>query len=321
MKRITYILLFVSLLQPIALKAQTPYDSFAPETSRPMLETDALYEEIVKENRHADTILCAAVIDFQSQSLYLVSLADGTLLASAPLTDEVQKWLSVDPLVDKNIATAPYLYCGGNPIRFVDPDGRDDFEVYWNQEEKKVSIKQIENNNYDQFHIIDADGNRIASSNQYEYGTITKLRKGKWAESSLVLFDVNGDNNAANLFEFLGTNFTKKKGLPLEWSRVMVGSANSGRNILGTSMKEDASGVGHYILFHGYTILGVDHNHPGGSGPSGEDIDNAIIYHTPFPGAVLRVFTGGRYIPYNENTPKPAVIGEELPEVIITPFK
>ena len=33
-------------------------------------------------------------------------------------------WTSVDPLVDNFIDKTPYLYCEGNPIRFVDPDGR-----------------------------------------------------------------------------------------------------------------------------------------------------------------------------------------------------
>lgn len=130
MKRITLILLAMCLLLPVATKAQTPYDSFAPETSRPMLEADALYEETVQENHTADTILCAAVIDFQSQSLYLVSLTDGSFLASAPLTDDLRKWLSVDPLVDKNIATAPYMYCLGNPMVYIDKDGRDSIYIY-----------------------------------------------------------------------------------------------------------------------------------------------------------------------------------------------
>ena len=125
MKKLLYIFFFACLLLPIALRGQTPYDSFAPESSRPMLEADALYEEIVKENRQTDTILCAAVIDLQSQSLYLVSLADGSLLASAPLTDDLRKWLSVDPLVDKYIYASPYIYCNGNPIKYVDPDGRE----------------------------------------------------------------------------------------------------------------------------------------------------------------------------------------------------
>ena len=44
-------------------------------------------------------------------------------------------WNSVDPLADKNPNETPYLYCGGNPIMLVDPDGRDwydaDGEIKW----------------------------------------------------------------------------------------------------------------------------------------------------------------------------------------------
>ena len=33
-------------------------------------------------------------------------------------------WLSVDPLSDKYPHISPYAFCGNNPIKFVDPDGR-----------------------------------------------------------------------------------------------------------------------------------------------------------------------------------------------------
>ena len=36
-------------------------------------------------------------------------------------------WLSVDPMSDKYPGVSPYTYCGNNPVRLVDPDGR---EVY-----------------------------------------------------------------------------------------------------------------------------------------------------------------------------------------------
>ena len=227
----------------------------------------------------------------------------------------ITSWLSVDPLADKYPNISPYAYCSWDPINKIDPDGRDEFEVNWNPEANKVTIKQIKNENYDQFHIVDADGDRIASSNKYDYRTITKLRSGKWGKSNLSLFDVKGDDNAEDLFRFFGSNFTEEKGTPLEWSRVMVGTSNSGRNIIGTSMKKDATGVGHYILFNGYTIRGVDHNHPNGTGPSNTDIDNALLYNSKFPRAILRVYANGEYFPYNENTPKRPVIGVELKEV------
>ena len=34
-------------------------------------------------------------------------------------------WLSVDPMADKYPSISPYAYCAWNPVRLVDPDGRD----------------------------------------------------------------------------------------------------------------------------------------------------------------------------------------------------
>lgn len=38
-------------------------------------------------------------------------------------------WLSVDPMMDKYPSISPYAYCVWNPIRLVDPDGRDTFYI------------------------------------------------------------------------------------------------------------------------------------------------------------------------------------------------
>ena len=40
-------------------------------------------------------------------------------------TDDIRKWLSVDPLADKYPNISPYAYCGWNPVKYVDPDGRE----------------------------------------------------------------------------------------------------------------------------------------------------------------------------------------------------
>lgn len=36
-------------------------------------------------------------------------------------------WLSVDPMADKYPSISPYVYCAWNPVKLVDPDGRDVF--------------------------------------------------------------------------------------------------------------------------------------------------------------------------------------------------
>jgi len=38
-------------------------------------------------------------------------------------TPEVSVWLSVDPLADKYPSMSPFMYCAGNPLKYVDPDG------------------------------------------------------------------------------------------------------------------------------------------------------------------------------------------------------
>jgi len=129
MKHITHILLAMCLLLPVATMAQTPYDSFSPETWHPMLDMGVFECEeetqVIepKEPVAYDTILCAAVIDRQEQVLLLVDIENLAVVASAPLTDDLYKWISVDPLVDKNIATSPYMYCNGNPIIYIDLEG------------------------------------------------------------------------------------------------------------------------------------------------------------------------------------------------------
>ncbi|SUB77361.1 RHS repeat-associated core domain-containing protein [Porphyromonas macacae] len=37
-------------------------------------------------------------------------------------------WTTVDPLAEKYYAISPYVYTAGNPVRFIDPDGRDWYE-------------------------------------------------------------------------------------------------------------------------------------------------------------------------------------------------
>jgi RHS repeat-associated protein len=38
---------------------------------------------------------------------------------------KVSIWLSVDPLAEKYPNVSPYVYCLNNPVRFIDPDGRE----------------------------------------------------------------------------------------------------------------------------------------------------------------------------------------------------
>ena len=50
-------------------------------------------------------------------------------------------WLSVDPLADKYPNISPYVYCAWNPVKLVDPDGR---EVYINGNQADQSVERLQ---------------------------------------------------------------------------------------------------------------------------------------------------------------------------------
>lgn len=131
MRERIYILITLVCSLSLSTHAQTPYDSFAPETSRPMLGLEDLraIETSMPSKTQTDTMLCAVVIDMQAQKLLLVDVVCGDVIALAPLTDDMSKWLSVDPMSDKYPGISPYAYCGWNPIKFVDADGMDWYSV------------------------------------------------------------------------------------------------------------------------------------------------------------------------------------------------
>jgi RHS repeat-associated protein len=66
-----------------------------------------------------------------------------TYFGARYLDSDISIWLSVDPLAENTPWASPYAYCINNPIRLIDPDGRDWFEneltgeVYYNSEYRK----------------------------------------------------------------------------------------------------------------------------------------------------------------------------------------
>ena len=47
-------------------------------------------------------------------------------------------WLSVDPLADKYPSISPYAYCAWNPVKLVDPDGREIYLIGSNEDVHKA---------------------------------------------------------------------------------------------------------------------------------------------------------------------------------------
>lgn len=107
-------------------------------------------------------------------------------------------WLSVDPLSDKYPHISPYAYCGNNPVRFVDPDGRkvffaqgvsdsfkQDFQLavkYMNQHKISDMLYQLEKSQ-NVYYI--AEGEQLKSSSYYP-----KTRTITWSSRTGYITDI-----------------------------------------------------------------------------------------------------------------------------------
>ena len=158
------LILLFSLCIWMSANAQTPYDSFAPETSRPILTSEALSREKCAQDFSSDTTLLVAMIDRQQERILLVDMSNGSIVAYAPLTDNKCHWLSPDPMLDKYPQISPYAYCHWNPMRYIDLDGRDDLfdesGIYLRHIDNGTDYIMIENANGKQQNITDFSYNK-----------------------------------------------------------------------------------------------------------------------------------------------------------------
>ncbi len=219
------------------------------------------------------------------------------------------RWDRMDPLCEKYYSISPYAYCGNNPIKRIDPDGRDEWEI----NNQGQIINRIPTKEHDAFFIVDDNTNRVeGKSISFKYGTVEKSFSSK--DQNYGRFDVyqiRGDNNGTSLFDFLADN-TK-----VEWNQMKCGiEGNRGLNVLTTSHLEDteygsASMLSKQFLY-GYTMREDIHSHPHNTPvPSGfgehegtGDMEYARYIQGIRPNVKLKIYLPNTksYIEYNKNS-------------------
>ena len=95
---------------------------------------------------------------------------------------------SRDPMFEKYFWMTPYAYCANNPVKYVDPDGRDEYEF-----DKKGNTKVI------------------ASSRNFEAGTVT----GSTYDRNSTHLDTKDNSSRVEIFEFLAENTV------VEWGTII----------------------------------------------------------------------------------------------------
>ena len=218
-------------------------------------------------------------------------------------TPEVGIWLSVDPLSDKYPSMSAFMYCAGNPVVLVDPDGRElhDFGV---NEDGKIVLLKFDNKSPNRLFKVDKNGNKIDVNNDgkevrgQDYINISNEVANSFNyQSTLDICDnfsersfakTSNDKEASQIFEFL--SLTDK----VEFSLINMTKDGESLNILTTSHVEeyvDNNDILDSYISQGWTLNRKSHNHPGGGEPSIIDRENATHYRKQFPNAIFDIFT------------------------------
>ena len=168
------------------------------------------------------------------------------------------RWDRVDPLAEKYYSVSPYVYCVNNPMKYIDIDGKDVWEIDANGN----VVNYIKTKEHDRLNVINSKGESVASM-QYEYGTISHQTIEAKDGSSYDMFTICGDDNGTAAFEMLAQN------TDVEWTIGQFDKNSGIPNLLTTSHSENSDfGLTSFLGDNQSLILNLrvmSHNHPGGS--------------------------------------------------------
>jgi RHS repeat-associated protein len=232
---------------------------------------------------------------------------------------EIPRFTTQDPLSEKYYSLSPYMYCAGNPLRYVDPtgmmidgytvddygylekinnEGGEEYDVIY----KKETYKEENKKNYDE--TGNSDGLKISkgiiqsdkplSTYNTETGKTTGISN---------IYEVKTDSEATKIFEFMSKNTN------VEWSNTyMKDSKGNEYNFLMTTHQENTITGSYYRLTYlerklNSIIIRNDHIHPNGdSNPSLRtgDMGNGweLQRLQPNDKILFRIFAKGKYYPY-----------------------
>ena len=220
-------------------------------------------------------------------------LYDNTARMHDPL---LARFHSVDPLFGNYPGSSPWTHCLANPLNYVDPDGRDNYQL--NENGTFELLERTE----DKFDVIKGrnDATLQVDKEFMESAQFFKGREkihGDVDFEERIVYDVTIykiQNDGAKVFEFLADNSN------VEWSRFKL---TSGYNYIGTS--HDTGADGSVIVFKEHfpeefkDIYRFDHNHPNNfSSPSPGDYNSTKEFSDNRHPVLFRTYTTAeRYHP------------------------
>ena len=182
---------------------------------------------------------------------------------------KIGQWGVHDRKAEKYYPLSIYSYCGGDPINYIDSDGKDIYEINSSGGIDKITKKFA----YDLISLTTPNG--TLQEAVFDYGTIKSNKQiGKHNGNDVYFWEIDGVENSQAIFLMLACNTTS------EWSLIQAENKETGKmsNYVGTSQSNCMEFTGVHIMTK---VLSPDkhelkrsvHSHPNNQIPSGFDAD------------------------------------------------
>ena len=187
----------------------------------------------------------------------------------------IPSWLSVDPMADKYPGISPYAYCAWNPVKLVDPNGEDVWELnrsgelIWKEASDQDVIKARNGKSVKVKDGVLQKGESYTKDNKFMC-----LNFGNDSKNATTVFEFMADNTKDIEFSLLGYSSSIDTEKPSDF---IVGTSYSAKGDHWSSKgAENFARKGLLRLFY--------HNHPNGNAAPSNILNNGSLYKTVMPG-------------------------------------
>jgi RHS repeat-associated protein len=241
MKRIVLVSLF-AVLSATAAFAQQPFEQYGYKVKVATLSRGK-YLEFFDQ----DSLVQIGSVMLNQYTGKIVSFVQvDTVYSEATLEPElVSRWLSPDPLSEKYSSLSPYNFVANNPVLLVDPDGREIWISYGDNQRVK----------YDNGKLYNEDGSKYKGKDAFVSTTMKTLSAmGSTKNGKTVLGELSKSENS---FNFTNTYMKDSKGNDVKGTLALSENKNGGGEIHAAGLMEDTNFAEKientaHELYHGY---------------------------------------------------------------------
>ena len=155
---------------------------------------------------------------------------------------DLARWTTQDPLADQYLGISPYAYCNNNPVNYIDPDGRDIWEIARNG-----NITRKEHSDEHRLYAIDSYNKRSSDYVIVKNPEVLIQLEGKGSRSYT---SENGLNDVVNVFKFAADNSD------VEWA------LHQGNNTYSITTKNEEESAGNWEDYGIGKPVATIHSHP-----------------------------------------------------------